>query len=121
MPRASSTSAGATYLDRARRIEEVRASAQRAALRLVSIRRMLLFGSLRTGGATPRSDADILVVLDRSEHTDPRQRIPDVLRAMAPLPCPIDLFVVTAEEFDRARQEGDPVATLAAESGLDLL
>jgi predicted nucleotidyltransferase len=82
---------------------------------------VLLFGSLRTGQATPRSDADVLVVLDQSEHTDPRQRIPDILRAMAPLPCPIDLFVVTFEELDRARQERDPVAVLALESGLDLL
>jgi len=82
---------------------------------------VLLFGSLQTGGATPRSDADVLVVLDQSEHTDPRQRIPDILRAMAPLPCPIDLFVVTVEELDRARRTRDPVAVLALESGLDLL
>ncbi len=121
MPRASSTSAGATYLDRARRIEEVRASARRAASRFASIRRMLLFGSLRTGGATPHSDADILVVLDQSEHTDPRQRIPDILRAMAPLPCPVDLFVLTSAELDRAQHARDPVAILAIESGLDLL
>ena len=82
---------------------------------------MLLFGSLRTGRATPRSDADILVVLDRSEHTGPRQRIPDILRAMAPLPCPVDLFVLTLEELDRAREARDPVVLRARESGLDLL
>jgi hypothetical protein len=40
---------------------------------------------------------------------------------MAPLPCPIDLFVVTVEELDRALRERDPVAVLALESGLDLL
>jgi predicted nucleotidyltransferase len=82
---------------------------------------MLLFGSLQTGGATPRSDADILVVLYGSEHREPRERIPDILRAMAPLPCPVDLFVLTAAELDRAQQERDPVALLALNSGLDLL
>jgi predicted nucleotidyltransferase len=82
---------------------------------------MLLFGSLQTGGATPRSDADILVVLDRSEYAHPRERIPDILRALAPLPCPVDLFVLTAAELDRALREHDPVAHLALGSGLDLL
>ncbi len=82
---------------------------------------MVLFGSLQSGGATPRSDADILVVLDRSERSDPRDRIPDILRAMAPLPCPADLFVLTTEEVERARREKDPVVTHALASGADLL
>lgn len=121
MPRASSTSAGAIYLDRARRLEEVRAAARRAASRLPSIRRMLLFGSLQAGDATPRSDADILVVLDRSDRTNPRDRIPDILRAMAPLPCPVDLFVLTSDEVDRTEREQNPVVRLALDSGIDLL
>jgi len=59
-------------------------------------------------------------VLDRSEHADPRHRIPDILWAMAPLPCPVDLFVLTSDELERARRARDPVAVLALESGLDL-
>jgi len=82
---------------------------------------VVLFGSLQTGGATPHSDADLLVVLDETEHAEPRHRIPGILRAMAPLPCPVDLFVLTSEELDRARLTRDPVAVLALESGLDLL
>jgi predicted nucleotidyltransferase len=82
---------------------------------------MLLFGSLQTGGATLRSDADILVVLERSEYTDARDRIPEVLRAMAPLPCPIDLFVVTVDELERAQQENAPLARIALTTGIDLL
>ena len=76
---------------------------------------------MKTANATLRSDADILVVLERSECTDARDRIPEVLRAMAPLPCPIDLFVVTVDELERAQQENAPLARLALTTGLDLL
>jgi predicted nucleotidyltransferase len=82
---------------------------------------MLLFGSLQIGGATPRSDADILVVVGQSPHADPRERTPEVLRAMAPLPCPVDPFVVTAAELERALREDLPLARLAVTTGLDLL
>ncbi len=121
MPQRSSSSAGATYLDRERRVGEVREAARRAATRLPSIRRLLLFGSLAAGAATPRSDADILVVVDRSNQADLRDRIPEVLEAMAPLPCVVDLFVVTAAELERAQQDGSPLARIALTTGVDLL
>jgi len=121
MPQRSSSSAGATYLDRERRVEEVRQAARRAVARLPCIRRMLLFGSLRSGGATLRSDADVLVVLDRSDYADARERIPEVLRAMAPLPCPIDLFVMTVAELERTEHEASPLARIALTTGVDLL
>ena len=121
MPAPSSSSAGATYLDRERRIDEVRRAARRAAARLPSVRRMLLFGSLQTGGATPRSDADILVVLEDSTLADPRGHIPEVLRAMAPLPCPVDLFLITVGGLERAQHENSALARLALSTGIDLL
>ncbi len=121
MPSRSSNSAGATYLDREGRIENVRDAARRAAARLPSIRRVLLFGSLRTGDATVGSDADILVVMEPGEHANPRDRIPEVLRAMSPLPCPVDLFVVTPDELQRALDENAPLARTAVTTGLDLL
>ena len=121
MPLPLPSSAGATYLDRDRRIEEIREAARRAATRLPSITRVVLFGSLRTGGATVRSDADVLVVLDRSDHADMRDRIPEILTAMAPLPCPVDLFAVTVEELQRALEQDMPLARAAVTTGLDLL
>ena len=120
MPPSSSTSAGATYLDKARRIDEVRQAAGRA-LSLQSVRRMILFGSLVAGTPTPRSDADILVVVDTSVHARSRDRVPDLLRAMSPLPCPVDLFILTKDEFERAREEGAPLVREALASGIDLL
>ena len=85
------------------------------------MRRALLFGSFTTGIPTPRSDADLLVVVDASEHAQMRDRVPAVLAAMAPLPCPIDLVVLTVDEFGRARLEGDAFVREALAGGLDLL
>ncbi len=121
MPRSSRTSAGATYLDKAGRIEELRQAARRAASRLPSIQQMILFGSLAAGIPTPRSDADILVVVETSEHSQARDRVPELLSAMAPLPCPVDLLVLTRDEFERARREDVPLVREALAGGFELL
>ena len=119
MRRSSSRSAGATWLDRAERIEQLRAAARRAAQHLPEIRRVVLFGSLATGTATPRSDADLLVVLDDSR-LEPRDRIPPVLAAFSPLPCPLDLFVFTVAEVEGMGGTGSPILREAA-TGVSLL
>lgn len=116
----SSRSAGATYLDRARRIQDLKAAAVRAASRMPSIRRVYLFGSLIHGIPTTRSDADLLVEVTDRSHRNPRDRIPEVLAAMSPLPCPIDLFVATSSEIESAGH-ASPVVRLATTEGVDLL
>jgi predicted nucleotidyltransferase len=86
-----------------------------------SIRRVVLFGSLASGIPTPRSDADLLIVLEASPHDAPRDRVPEVLEALAPLPCPVDLFVLTAAELEAACGAGGGVVATALSSGVDLL
>lgn len=49
MPKGSSLSAGATYLDKEGRIEQLRQAAVRARKRAPEIERVILFGSLATG------------------------------------------------------------------------
>jgi len=117
----SSSSAGATYLDRAQRIEELRRSAAVARSRIPAIREVILFGSLVTGGATARSDADILVVVESSPYDHPRDRIPEMLRALSPLPCPIDLFVLTCDEVERLQAEGSPLLRITTKTGMNLI
>jgi len=121
MRKSSSISAGATYLNKGRRVDELRRAARRAQGRLPSIEGMRLFGSLASGTPTPRSDADILIVVKTSEYGRPADRLPDMLRALAPLPCPVDLFVLTREEFETARPDGAPVVREALANGIDLL
>ncbi len=121
MRRQSSNSAGATYLDSAERIQEIRRAALNARNRIPTIQRIVLFGSLVTGNATPRSDADILVVVEQSNHEQPRDRVPEFLKAFSPLPCPIDLFVLTSAEVERYRTEGSPLLRVALGTGIDLI
>ncbi len=117
----SSSSAGATYLDRGQRVEEVRLAARRAASRVPSIQRVILFGSLVTSIPTPRSDADLLVIVGSSPYAEPSDRVPEILRALRPLPCPMDLFVLTADEFARFEAEGSALLRTVRRTGLDLL
>ena len=80
---------------------------------------VILFGSLAAGIPTPRSDADLLVILSASPHARPRERIPALLEALGPIPCPVDLFALTKEEVDRSR--GHPLLREALEKGVSLL
>jgi hypothetical protein len=63
----------------------------------------------------------LLVVLSESHHAEPRDRVPAVRRALMPLPCPVDLFVLTSEELERYRREGHSLVREASEHGRDLL
>ena len=121
MPSVSPPSAAATYLNKPERIDQLRAAARRAAQRLPAIRRVILFGSLVSGIPTPHSDADLLVVVETSPHLLSRDRIPGVLQALQPLPCPVDLFIYTRKELGQLRKEGAAVVRIALEAGKDLL
>lgn len=101
MPKRSSNSAGAVYLDREARLSELEAVARRAAERMPAIRRIVLFGSLVSGIPTPRSDADLLVEISSSPLSGP-DRIPDVMRALMPAPCPLDLHIYTSAELKQS-------------------
>ena len=99
----------------------MRAGARRIADKIPGTRRVILFGSLVAGIPTPRSDADLLVILDSSAHREPRDRVPEVLRALRPLPCPVDVFVLTVQELERHTSERDPLLREALSHGRDLL
>jgi predicted nucleotidyltransferase len=121
MRKKSQGSAGAIYLDREERVQELRQAARRARERITTILRVILFGSLVDGAPTPRSDADLLVIVSSSPHEHHRDRMPEILRAFSPLPCPMDVFALTQDEFERHREEGSPLVRAALTSGMDLL
>jgi len=61
-------------------------------------RRIILFGSSARGDAGPESDLDLLVIEDR---------VPDVVgemvrlrRALSPLRVPVDVLVVSREQYE---------------------
>ena len=83
--------------------------------------RVVLFGSLVAGIPTPRSDADLMVVVSSSPVLEPRDRVPEVLRALSPLPCPVDVFVLTTEEVERFGNQRSPLLRVVSSDGVDLL
>ena len=103
MPSRSSSSSGVVFLDRARAIAEVRGAVADLVARRAGVREVWLFGSLARGNATPRSDADLLIVLDQDARR-PMDRIPEFLLLLAGLGRPTDVVVLTAAEW--AAREG---------------
>ncbi|MBI1870691.1 MAG: nucleotidyltransferase domain-containing protein [Chlamydiae bacterium] len=68
----------------------------------VNPQKVILFGSYAWGTPGPGSDIDILVILSTSLlRRERRRRISDLLRTR---PVPIDIFVYTSEEIERATQ-----------------
>ena len=61
--------------------------------------RVILFGSHARGAAGPDSDVDLLVVMDCPDPT--RQPATEIRKALADLPVPKDVIVVTPEYFRR--------------------
>ncbi len=61
------------------------------------------------------------MILAASDQPRQNDRIPEVLRALSPLPCPVDLFVLTEAEVERARAAGDPLVGVALARGIDLI
>src|SRR5512140_529454 len=88
------------FLDRDATIEAFSAIAAAAAARDPRIQRVVLFGSLATGRATIRSDADLMIVL--SGHTARSvDRIGEYLDLFSRGPLPVDVFPFTADEVAR--------------------
>jgi predicted nucleotidyltransferase len=104
MPATSSATARVVSLNR----DAVVASLRRLAGELVTsnrnVARVLLFGSLATDSYSARSDADLLVVLDRDERRR-MDRTTEFILHFLPAGCPTDVLVYTEAELERERDE----------------
>lgn len=98
----SSGSSGVAFLDRERVLADVRRAVTALVARRAGVREVWLFGSLARGNATPRSDADLLIVVDQDARR-PMDRIPEFLLMLEGLGWPTDVLVLTAAEW-KARE-----------------
>ncbi len=117
MPSRSSSSSGIEFLDRAKALADVRRSVLALVARRPGIEAVWLFGSLATSRATPRSDADLLIVL-REDHRRPMDRAPEFLRLLEGLGRPVDVIVLTADEW--TAREGSAFHRAVTGQGLRL-
>jgi predicted nucleotidyltransferase len=103
------------WLDSQEAIRRLRVAAERLIAEHPEVLGVHLFGSLAEGRAIPRSDADVLVLLD---HSDRRwlDRPLDYGAAFDGIGLPVELFCYTRAEVDlvplagRALTDGVPLA-----------
>jgi uncharacterized protein len=81
--------------------------------RLQGIQRVVLFGSWARGEAKPDSDVDLLVI--DAPNCDRSRRYVEVRRHLGRFGRPIDLIVVTPEEFEREQALGGLVSDVLVE------
>ncbi len=85
------------WLDRDKAIEQLRSIAERIKKEKPEVSAIYLFGSLAEGRATPRSDADVIIILRES-----RVRFLDrplaFMEYFSSFPLAVDLFCYTEEE-----------------------
>ncbi len=77
--------------------------------------RVILFGSHARGDAGPRSDIDLLVLIDRGNIADPQ--VGEMYRAMHGLKAPVDIVVMSVSEFEAYKELVGTVARPANREG----
>ena len=77
--------------------------------------RVILFGSAATGQMTPDSDIDLLVV--EPEVRDARAQAAEIQTALAGLPYPFDVVVMSRERFEETRDVIGGIAWPATRHG----
>ncbi len=80
--------------------------------------KIILFGSHARGQAGPDSDVDLLIVMP--VEGSKRRKATEIDGTLSDRTIPVDLIVVTPEEFERARHQIGSVLRPAALEGLVL-
>lgn len=76
-----------------------------------------LFGSSAQGLATPNSDLDILVVTDLPPGKSRWSLASDLYSSVVDIPVPVDIIVITTEEFKEGLDLPGHVARIAFQEG----
>lgn len=116
MPSVFTTFAASRFVDREAVVEALRGLARSLAASSAEVEAVHLFGSFATSRATPRSDADVAVVV-----SDPTPEVRERVRRAAfdrflEAPVPVELFLLTPEQA----AEGRGVAGAVRREGLRL-
>jgi predicted nucleotidyltransferase len=78
-------------------------------------RKILLYGSRATGTARSNSDYDLLIVW--RDEDPPAARAATVRRALLDLKTPLDVAVVTPQEYERFRNRRVHIVAIADQEG----
>jgi uncharacterized protein len=78
-------------------------------------RKILLYGSRATGAARSNSDYDLLIVW--RDEDPPRARAAAVRQALLDLKAPLDVAVVTPQEYEKFRNRRVHIVAIADREG----
>jgi len=104
MPETSSASVRVFSLDRDAVVDRLRELSADLLVKDANVQRVLLFGSLATDSYSPRSDADLLVVVASDGHRR-MDRTTEFILHFLPGGCPTDVLVYTEAELEREKDE----------------
>ena len=90
------------FVDREAVVEQLRRAAKKLREERPEVRAVYCFGSFAEGIPTPRSDADILVMVGSSDRPM-HQRGAFFMDVFLDLSVPVDLFVSTEDEWENAQ------------------
>jgi predicted nucleotidyltransferase len=119
MPRQSSASVHATFLDAGAVVAHLKRKAREVCAADPNLTGVILFGSFITGGATPSSDIDVLVIA-REDGRRMLDRVPDYAQRFEGLGVAVQVFPWTEAELRARLAEGDPLATDIIRTGTRL-
>lgn len=111
--------AASRFINREVVLTELRQAAERAGAQCPGVEAIFLFGSFAHGTPTPRSDADLLVVIH--EDADRWQVYDCCLTVFTHCPVPVDLFVLTRPEVEASCAAGRGLAAAALRHAVRLL
>jgi len=77
--------------------------------------KIILFGSSVCGAPRPQSDLDVLVIMDTT--LPPRERSVRLRQAIGPVGIPLDLFVLTPDEYQETKDVIGGIAYAPAKYG----
>jgi predicted nucleotidyltransferase len=99
MPKPFITFARTRYIAKEKVIKILRKIAEEVASAHPEVVDIILFGSLARGDCSPRSDADILIILSSTKHKRMMDRIPKFLEYFRKSLVPVDIIPYTKSEL----------------------
>ena len=119
MQRKLLSSAEKIYRNRDRIIDDLKTIAKNIE-KEISAREVILFGSIARDDYGLYSDADILIILEKSDKRRYFDRIPELIGFFVESPIHVDIFPYTLEEIDRMK-DNNLFIKRALHEGIDLL
>ena len=110
-------SAAPRFIDREEILALARETAKRIASENPNVSKILLFGSFARKDYGPRSDMDLLIVLDSCDNPL-RDRLSDFIKYLPAYPA--DVFAYTRVEIEERLTAADPFLTRAFREGIQL-